>query len=186
MSIGSGLAGSVGIGTEGAYGTVATFSRFHDVQKADLKEVPNFVQGGGLTAGQLAQSGLRRVKTSTSVAGTIEKEVGTKGEGLLLTHLFGSAGAPVQQAATTAYLQTRAIADNVGKFMSVQTGIPDRSGTVRPYTALGCKVTQAEFSCGMNELLKVTYTIDGQQLVETEALTRRRTRPASSRSTRAR
>jgi hypothetical protein len=171
MAIGSGLGGSVGVGTESAYGTVATFGRFHEVQKADLKEVPNFVQGGGLAAGRLLQAGTRRVKTSTSVEGTIVKEVGTKGEGLLLTHLMGSAGAPVQQAATTAYLQSRAVADNFGKFLSVQTGIPDRNGTVRPYTALGCKVTQAEFSCGQNELLMVTYSLDGQQLVETEALT---------------
>jgi hypothetical protein len=172
MAIGSGLAGSVGIGAEtpGAYGTVATFSRFHEVTKASLKEVPNFVQGGGLAAGRMLQAGSRRVKTSTSVEGSLEMEVATKGMGLLLAHLTGSAGAPVQQAATTAYLQSRAFVDNIGKSLSVQTGIPDRNGTVRPYTALGCKVTQAEFSCATNELLTVTYSLDGQQLVETEAL----------------
>lgn len=170
MAIGSGLAGSVGVGTESSYGTVATFSRFHQVTKADVKKTKNVVQGGGLAAGQMVQDGSRRVVTSTAAEGGLELEVPTKGFGLLLTHIFGSAGAPVQQGATTAYLQTRALADNVGKSLSVQTGIPDRNGTVRPYTALGCKVTQAEFSCGMNELLTVSISIDGQQVVESEAL----------------
>lgn len=171
MAIGSGLGGSVGIGTESAYGTVATFSRFLQVDKAGIEKKKNVVQGGGLAAGQMVQDGSRRVVTSEAAEGPIELEVPTKGFGLLLTHIFGSAGAPVQQAATTAYLQTRTIADNVGKFFSTQIGVPDRNGTVRPYTALGCKVVSAEFSCGMNELLKATVNVDAQRMVETEALT---------------
>lgn len=171
MSIGSGLAGSAGVGTESAYGTLATFTRFHEVRKFGLQKKKNVVQGGGLAAGRMVQDGGRRVVTSEGVEGSIEMEVTTKNMGLLLTHVFGSAGTPVQQAATPAYLQARSLADNVGKSFSAQGGIPDRNGTVRPYTALGCKITQAEFACEQNGLLIVTYTVDGQRMIESELLT---------------
>lgn len=170
MSIGSGLAGSVGIGTESAYGVYQAPTRFYQVAKADLKKTKNVVQGGGLAAGQMVQDGSRRVVTSEAAEGGIELEVPTKGFGLLLTHIFGSAGTPVQQAATAAYLQTRALADAVGKSMTVQSGIPDRNGTVNPYTVLGGKVLTAEFSCELNGLLTVTVSVDGQILVEDETL----------------
>lgn len=171
MAIGSGLAGSVGVGSESAFGVFQAPTRFYQVNKSDLKKTKNVVQGGGLAAGQMVQDGSRRVVTSEAAEGSIELEVPTKGFGLLLTHIFGSAGTPVQQAATAAYLQTRTLADTVGKSLSIQQGVPDRNGTVNPYTLLGGKVISAEFSCEMNGLLTVTISIDGQIIVEDEALT---------------
>ena len=171
MAIGSGLAGSFGIAPEVTYGTFVAPSRFYEVEKSPFKKGKNVKQGGGLSAGRFAQRGSRRVVTSRDGAGTVEGEVSNKGFGLLLQHIFGSTVTPVQQAVTTAYLQTHALADNVGKMLTAQVGVPDLSGTVRPYTFLGCKIISAEFSCGVDELLSMKLDLDARDVSESQALT---------------
>lgn len=170
MAIGSGLGGQVGFINESTYGTGVTVTKFAEVESASITKTKNAVQGGGLAAGRMVQDGSRRVVTSTAAEGEVKMEVTTKGMGLWLNHLFGGTVTPVQQAATTAYLQTHSLTDNYGKSLTIQTGVPDRTGTVRPYTATGCKITSAEFSCGMNELLTASFNIDAQGVTEATAI----------------
>lgn len=170
MAIGSGLAASLGLAAETTYGTYVAPTRFHEFTSEDLKKIKNVVQGGGLAAGRLAQAGSRRVVTTNAGSGSISMEVPNKGFGLLLQHLMGTTVTPVQQGATAAYLQTHTIADNVGKYLTGQVGVPATSGTVNPYTFLGGKVTGAEFSCGVDELLMAKIDMDYRQVVESQSL----------------
>lgn len=170
MAIGSGLAGQFGIATETVFGTYVAPSRFYRITKAEVKKVKNVEQGGGLAAGQLAQPGAMRVVTSTAAEGSIELEVPTTKFGLLLQHLFGTTVTPVQQGVTTAYLQTHPIADNFGKSLTVQSGVPNRAGTVVPFTMTGTKIVSAEFSCERNGLLTVTLELDGKDETESQTL----------------
>lgn len=170
MALGSGLASSLGIAQETTYGVYAAPSRFHEFDKVDLKKTKNTKQGGGLAAGRYAQLGSRRVVTSEAAAGSFDMEVPNKGMGLLLQHIFGSSSAPVQQAATAAYLQTHVFGDNFGKSLTAQLGIPDTTGTVRPYTYKGGKITSAEFTCGVDDLLTCSIELDCQRVTETETL----------------
>lgn len=170
MSIGSGLAGSFGVAAESVYGTYVAPTRFHEVNKANLKKVKNTVQGGGLAAGRFAQLGSRRVVTTQAGTGSIEMEVPSKGFGIILNSLFGGTVSPVQQAATIAYLQTHPIADNVGKFLTCQSGIPDTSGVVRPYSFIGSKILAIEFSCGVDELLIAKIDFDCRDVTEAQTL----------------
>lgn len=170
MAIGSGLAGSFGIAPETTYGTYVAPTRFLEVNKVDLKKVKNVKQGGGLAAGRLLQRGTRRVVTTRAASGGVELEVPNKGFGLLLQALMGTTVTPVQQATTTAYLQTHTIADNVGKMLTAQVGVPDLAGTVRPYTYTGCKVMGAEFSCGVDDLLMAKVDMDARDVSESQGL----------------
>jgi hypothetical protein len=170
MGIGSGLGGSFGIVPEVTYGTYVAPTRFHEVNKAGLKKTKNTVQGGGLAAGRFAQLGSRRVITTMAGGGSVEMEVPSKGFGIILNHLFGGTVTPVQQAASAAYLQTHPIADNVGKFFTAQTGVPDTTGVVRPYSFLGSKITAVEFSCGVDELLMAKIDIDSRDVSESQGL----------------
>lgn len=170
MSIASGLGASFGVAPEVTYGTYVAPTRHHRVGKAELKLKKNTVQGGGLAAGQLVQPGSMRVVTSQAGEGSIELEISRVKMGLLLQHIMGSSAAPVQQGAGPAYLQTHAYADNVGKFLTGQLGVPDRGGVVRPYTAKGCKITSAEFSCKVDEILTLAADIDARQISEVETL----------------
>lgn len=134
MAIGSGLAAQIGFAAESTYGTYVAPTRFLEFNKADLKKVKNTVQGGGLAAGRFAQLGSRRAVTSEAAAGSVEMEVINKGFGLLLAHLLGSSATAVQQGGSTAYLQAHTLGDNFGKSLTTQVGVPDLTGTVRPYT----------------------------------------------------
>jgi hypothetical protein len=51
-----------------------------------------------------------------------------------------------------AYLQTHPLTDSTGKFFTLQEGVPDLTGTVRPQTFKGGKITSAEFSCKVDEI----------------------------------
>lgn len=170
MAIGSGLAASIGFAAESTYGTYVAPTRFLEYNKADLKKKKKVVQGGGLAAGRIAQLGSRRVVTSESVEGGFELEVANKGMGLLLAHLLGSSATPVQQGATAAYLQAHTVGDNIGKSLTIQHGVPDLTGTVRPFTFKGCKLSGAELSCKVDDLLTMSLDIDGRQASEVETL----------------
>lgn len=170
MAIGSGLAAQLGLAVESTRGTYVAPTRFHPFHTEDLKKVKNTVQGGGLAAGRGVQLGAHRVVTTEAGAGSFNIDVTNKSMGILLNHLMGGTVTPVQQAATTAYLQTHALADNVGKYLTIQKGVPDASGTVRPYAFKGSKIVSAEFSCGVDEILTSTFTVDAMQVTESDAL----------------
>jgi hypothetical protein len=170
MAIGSGLAASLGVSPESVYGTYVAPARFPQVTKAEVKKVKSVVQGGGIAAGRMLQGGARRVVPTEAGTCQWEQEVTNKSMGLFLGQLMGGAAAPVQQLATAAYLQTHPLVDNVGKSMTVQLGVPDTTGTVRPYTGIGAKLTTAEFSCAAGELLKASFEADLQRVIESQVL----------------
>lgn len=170
MGIGSGLGGSAGFAEETVYGTYVAPTRFPQVNKARIKKKKNVVQGGGLAASQLFQAGDQRVVTTEEAEGEFELEVARTKMGLYFAHITGSSAAPVQQGATAAYLQTHTFADNLGKMLTGQTGIPNRGGTVQAKTGKGGKVTSAEFSCKVNELLMLSLELDFQKYSEVESL----------------
>ncbi|MCX4468724.1 phage tail tube protein [Micromonospora sp. NBC_01655] len=102
--------------------------------------------------------------------GNLSMGVYSKGMGLLLGGLMGGTVSPVQQGATAAYLQTHPLADPAGKSYTMQAGVPDLGGTVRPYTYLGCQITAAEFSCEVNGGLTVSIEVDARDVSEAQTL----------------
>lgn len=170
MAVGSGLAHSTGFSVESAYGTYVAPTKWARVKSNGIKKVKTTYQGGGMSAGALAQLGSFRSVVTEAAAGPLVMDVPNNGIGRLLNALMGGTVTPAQQAATTAYLAAFPLTDPIGKFLTIQGGVPDLGGTVRPYTALGCKITAAEFTCGIGEPLSVTFEVDGQRLVEAETL----------------
>lgn len=170
MAVGSGIAAQLGMVAETTYGTAVTVSRFVEFLSEGLQYKPTFVQGGGLRAGTFAQPTNRRVVTTTQAGGPISLEVPFAKAGLLLQALMGTAVTPVQQATTTAYLQTHTLADPFGKSLTLQTGVPQTDGTVRAHTYAGCRVVSAEFSCGTDEILTGEFEIDAKSFTDQTAL----------------
>jgi hypothetical protein len=168
MAIGSGISAQVGWAAESTYGTVAAPTRFLPGDTFNVDKKFTTVDIDGIAAGRALS--LDRVTTNESGTAVYTGAVLRSGFGLLLQHLMGGNATPVQQGGSTAYLQTHSLTDNRGKMLTMQVGLPDVGGTVRPYTALGCKITDAEFSCGVGELLKTTVNFDARQIVETQSL----------------
>lgn len=170
MAIGSGLGSSLGFSAEVTYGTYVAPVRWLESSAPQLRLVKNTVQGGAMAAGRYAQPGRQRTVTTKAGGGSIAMEVYSKGMGLLWNTLMGGTVTPVQQGATAAHLQTHPVADPIGKMLTVQSGVPDLGGTVRPYTFLGSKITSAEFSCGIDENLTVSFEVDSREVTEAQTL----------------
>lgn len=170
MSIGSGLASSFGFVPEVTYGTYVAPTRWVESSGPQLRKVKNTVQGGAMAAGTLLRRGSMRNVTTKAGGGSIAMEIYSKRMGHLLNGLMGGTVTPVQQGATAAYLQTHELTDPVGKFYTMQVGVPDLSGTVRPYTFLGSKITAMEFSCGIDQNLTVSIEVDSRDVTESETL----------------
>lgn len=172
MAVGSGLGGQLGIKAETTFGTYVAPDRFLVGHlKGNPKFKPNRTQGGGLYAGEAVQRGSRYVETTRSAEGTITVEISRKQAGLIIAHLLGSSATPVQQAATTAYLQTHAVAaDQLGKSLTIQVGIPQTDGTVKAYTFLGSKIQKATFECGVDDILTCDVDVDCRDLTEVQTL----------------
>lgn len=171
MAIRSGLAGQLGYAVEASFGAAATPSAFVEpLEAVAIRDTSTWETGGGVAAGRLQKLTSRRRRTGYGAAGNIPIEVTNRYMGKLLQALMGTTVTPVQQGSTGAYLQEHILADPFGKSLTVQSGVPDLGGTVRPYTLLGGKITGAEFSCAAGQNLRGTFDLVGRELVESVPL----------------
>jgi hypothetical protein len=163
MAIGSGLAAQVGVAKETVYGTRVAPTDFFEFLTEGFRREQNYLESRQLRAGRTYQSGSRRVTTTRSAPGSLSGEVPNKGMGRILDLLHGETVTPVQQAATTAYLQTHNLGTtDPAKSASIQIGKPDTGGTVRPHDYLGCQVSGATFSVDVDEWLTFALDVEGQ------------------------
>jgi len=167
MAIGSGLGASFGLAPESVYGTYVAPTRFHD-GTFNIDKQFAFVKRSGVAAGRVAA--VDEIVSTSAGTGQLACDFIYSGMGLLLQNMFGANATVVQQGGTAAYLQTHTLADNAGKSLTAQVGIPDTGGTVRPYTGKGGKVNSLEFSCAVNEILKLTAELDFKAVSEAESL----------------
>lgn len=170
MAIGSGLGSSLGVSAESTYGTYVAPARHYRFTSFTVEKVANRVQGEGIQSGSLGPLLSRYAQTTEAATAAFSMDVATTKFGLLLQTLMGTSVTPVQQAATAAYLQTHTLADPLGKFLTVQAGVPQRDGTVVPHTVTGAKVAGATFSAQVGELLKADFTLDGKQFATSQSL----------------
>lgn len=171
MAIGSGVGSQFCLAPELTYGTYVPGTRFYEGKTMQVGRVKNTASWDGLAAGRLVDRADGRAVTTR--AGTVQMSdlvVTNKDFGLLLNLIFGGTVAPVQQVATTAYLQTHALADTYNKMASCQSGVPLVGGTVIPQTALGAKVTTATFQCAADQLLTANVTFDAKDVTEAQTL----------------
>jgi hypothetical protein len=172
MAVGSGVGSQVGVAVESVYGTYVAPTRFYEVTKASVAKVKNTADWDGLAAGRLTNRADGRVVTSKAATGTIDELVVTDRDmGILLNLIMGGTVTPAGQGTSPiAYMDTFPLVDTVGKMATVQSGVPLIGGSVIPQSALGCKVTSAEFSCGVDDLLTVAVNFDGRDLTEAQSL----------------
>lgn len=168
MAVGSGIGASFGTVPEVTWGTQLAVTRWLAGRSFSIEKQQEVQAISGVAAGRFAPPD--EVVTSESGTGKWEGQLTQTQFGLWLQHLMGSSAAPVQQAATTAYLQTHNWGDNFGKGLTCQMGTPNAAGTANPVTGVGGKITKAEFSCGVNETLAANFEFDFKQYTEVPAL----------------
>lgn len=170
MAIRSGLAAQIGYVAESTFGTYAAPTRFLDFNSEGIKRESEPIESSGLRASKRVLRSSRWALNHKGVAGDVEHEVTSKGFGLLFKHALGAVVIATPGGGTTSRTHTHTLADPYGLSLTVQVGRPDVSGTVQPFSYLGCKIAEWELSCEIDGILTWKHTLDGRTETTAETL----------------
>lgn len=132
------------IAKETTYGTRATPTRALPLTSEDIDYTYNRYFSPALGTGRWTRPS---IITTQVGSGSLRGDVPTTGFGYLLQGLHGNTVTPVQQAATTAYLQTHTLDSAPSKSYSIQIQTPPvASSTLIPMDYLGAVVGGITFS----------------------------------------
>lgn len=168
MTLKTGLAAQFGIKAQADYDTPATVDRFYEFESEAIDTDVGIIRMPQLGAGRFLRSD-RRKAYIRGARGAASFVVMNKGFGLLLEHCIGQNTVTGAGADKTHTIIPDANALQ-GKALTVQVGRPDVSGTVQPFTFQGCKVTDWELKCAVDEALKLTATFDAKTVVTNTSL----------------
>jgi hypothetical protein len=170
VAIRSGLAAQCGLAESSTFGTYQTPTRFLEFVEESLEYQIERVESPGLRANNRVLRTDRYAPGQKRVEGSITLEPATKGFGLVLKHALGSASISTPSGATNARLHAHTLGDIYGTSLTVQVGRPDSSGTVQPFSFLGCRADTLSFTSSVDEILQCELGLVGQDMTTAEAL----------------
>lgn len=158
------MAGQVGWKSESTWGTAVTVDTFVPVTEWSLDIDEGYMRPAGIRAGRRTRNPARL--GARKVSGTIEMELPNVGVAALLKHLFGA----VSTTGAGPYTHTYTPGAHVSKSLTMQGGIEDATGTVRPFTASGVKSGGWELSCAVGEFAMLSVDWTAKDIVTATAL----------------
>jgi hypothetical protein len=170
MAIRSGLAAQLGLAESSTFGTYQTPTRFLEFNEESLEYQIERVESPGLRAGNRVLRTDRYAPGQKRVEGSLTLEPATKGFGLVLKHALGATSITTPSGATDARLHSHTLGDIFGTSLTVQVGRPDVSGTVQPFTYLGCRVDTLSLTSSVDELLVAEVGLVGQDETRSQSL----------------
>lgn len=172
MATGSGLDAQLGFGQETAWGTGVTPTRFLEFNSETLKKDVTWLEPNALRVGTKYKRASRIRQARTAISGDVAFDVATLGMGMLVKNMLASSVTSTTVVSGSAYKQVHTPGDFRGQGLTVQVGRPEAStGTVRPFTFAGCKVSKWDFSLKDNDTPNLKLTVDGRSEATATALT---------------
>lgn len=147
-----------GIGKETVYGTAVAVTDSFEIMSEDFKGKYERTNAEALSGSYVMRSDRFSVNRK-GAEGSVTLEPLTRGFGAWLNFMMGQVATtgPVE---TAAYTHTGTINSLTGKNLTVQVLRADESGTLRPWTYEGGKVTNYEFSNSVDQTLRCTIGLD--------------------------
>lgn len=158
------MAGQVGWKSEATYGTGVVVDTFMPVTAANMTIDEGYLRSAGIRAGRRTRS-LGRLGAKT-VGASVDMELPNTSLATLLHHILGD----VSTTGAGPYVHEFTPGEHSGLSMTVQVGIEDTGGTVRPFTLTGSKVNSATISCSAGELAQLSADITAQDYTTATAL----------------
>lgn len=158
------MAGQVGWKSESVWGTAVTVDTFMPVLSADMNIDEGYLRSEGIRAGRYTRSPARL--GARVVAGSVEMELPNTSIAALLKHALGG----VATTGTGPYTHTFTPATPTSKSLTLQVGIEDAGGTVRPFTASGVKLGGWSIACTVGELARLSFDWTAKDVVTATAL----------------
>lgn len=171
MATGSGLDAQIGFGQESTVGTAVTPTRFVEFDSESLKLDPTWQEPKGLRVGVKAKRASRVRRSRVGVTGDVTMDLPTLGAGMLIRNCLGSTTTATTLISGSAYKQVHVPGDFRGLGLTIQVGRPEPStGTVKPFTYSGCKVTKWELNIKDNDTPSLKLSFDGRNEATATAL----------------
>jgi hypothetical protein len=155
---------------EATFGVYATPNRAFEFTGEGIDWSRERIESRAWRAGQRVISAARWKPGRISVGGSLDLEVANKGFGILFKHALGAIATSTPGGATSTRDHKATLGDLKGKSLTIQVGIEDRGGVVRPFSFLGCKITTWELRCAVGELLTMSLGILGRDLDTSQTL----------------
>lgn len=153
------LSHQLGFVAESTYGTPVTVNRGVEFVTESLRARPVYHQSEGIRPGR--RYGAPRWQTRQDAGGPVRTEVPTTGMGLWFEHLLGAVATANPE--TGVYTHTYTPGALSGKSLTLQKGVEDSGGTVRPFTYEGTKILSADFSVGQDGVLMCDWEFDARR-----------------------
>jgi hypothetical protein len=169
MALGSGLATQwTSPVAEGTYGVAPslTSAKFTACDSDTLELKKQTKQSEAIFAGKLFGQGARRIVTGWSAGGDVVMDLPARGLQQWLYPMFGSYGqsaaALTEDGTYGSYKAVHAPGTLEGNTFTMQKGVPAISGTVEPFTYVGCKISAWELAAEAGDIAKLTLTIEAR------------------------
>lgn len=160
---------SVGSGKETTYGTAVTVNRWYEfTEPKPFTPDRGIKQGVGIRPGARVARSARRVQTLKQATGDITIEAFSKGLGLLLEACTGTSTSTLVSGAT--YQQNHNLADSLTSH-TIQFGVPNANGTIRPITFAGSVVSAFEIGGAVGDIATLKTTWDARSWTTATAYT---------------
>lgn len=169
MPIGSGISAQLGYKAESVFGTAVVVDQFNDFNSESLQLEQTWTEPKGLAAGRLVPLASRMVQTTRSASGPVEMDFSARSMGRLVKQMLGSS-ATATLVSGVAYEQVHQIGQMTGQSMTLQVGRPQTDGTVKAFTAVGCKFPGWEISSEAGGLVGLSLDVDAKDLLTSQAL----------------
>lgn len=170
MATGSALDAQIGFAQETVWGTGVTVTRFPEFNSESLSRDVTWLEPTGLRVGTIFKRGGRAQPSRYSVSGDFELDIATLGMGMFVRNMLGSTTATTTVITGSAYKQIHVPGGFVGMGLTAQVGRPEPSGTSRPFTLSGCKISKWDLSLKDNDTPKLKLSVDGKAETTATAL----------------
>lgn len=169
MPVASGLSSQIGIAEQVAYPTFVTPTRFLEFLSESLTVDKQMLESRSIGSMFLKSGRVRHYIRGGG--GQIELPFMNQGMGLLLKHALGAV-VTAQAGATAEYTHTftPAADGGAGDFLTVQKGLADTTGTVRPFNYVGAKVASWELNQALDANLLFRLTFDAKTVQTSSGL----------------
>lgn len=158
---------SINVATESTYGTYVAGTRAFEFDDESFTFEPSRAEGEGLKVSARTKLAYRSVDTVKAGSGSLTIPAMTKGMGILLSAACGTNSVTLVSGST--YQHNFTLGDTPAS-LSIQKSIPrTTSGTVDPYSFLGCMVSSWSFDGANSEIPSFSFDFDVRNLDTAQA-----------------
>ncbi len=163
-----------GYAVESSYGTVVSpVTSFLPVTSGGIQLRPRtgVLESAGRIPGRISDPANLAIVYDDGGEGSLAFELLRSDMLKLWRWAIGHNATPAQQGATAAYLTTfekdvsSSQMNGTGTSLTIQTGVPMRTGAVEPFTFDGCKCPGWEMSCDAGAIATVTFNVESASCV---------------------